>query len=62
MDTQQLKSFKILLIGDNCLDVYRYGSVDRISPEAPVPVFKFSHEETKPGMAGNVARNLEALG
>lgn len=62
MDTQQLKSFKILLIGDDCLDVYRYGTVDRISPEAPVPVFKFSHEETKPGMAGNVARNLEALG
>ena len=54
--------FRILLIGDDCTDVYRYGSVDRISPEAPVPVFKFSYEESKPGMAGNVLRNLEAFG
>jgi len=42
--------------------VYQYGTIDRLSPEAPVPVFKFSHEERKPGMAGNVLRNLEALG
>ena len=55
---QQLKKFKILLIGDNCVDVYQYGTVDRISPEAPVPVFKFSHQENKPGMAGNVFNNL----
>jgi D-beta-D-heptose 7-phosphate kinase/D-beta-D-heptose 1-phosphate adenosyltransferase len=54
--------YKILLIGDNCEDVYQYGTVDRISPEAPVPVFKFSHEERRSGMAGNVARNLEAMG
>ena len=59
---QLRKKFKILLIGDDCTDVYRYGIVDRISPEAPVPVFKFSHEETKPGMAGNVLENLKALG
>jgi len=50
------------LIGDNCIDVYQYGTVDRISPEAPVPVFKFSHEESRPGMAGNVYNNLVALG
>lgn len=62
MDTQQQTKFKILLIGDNCLDVYRFGTVDRISPEAPVPVFKFSHDESKPGMAANVQLNLEALG
>jgi D-beta-D-heptose 7-phosphate kinase/D-beta-D-heptose 1-phosphate adenosyltransferase len=42
--------------------VYQYGTVDRLSPEAPVPVFKFSHEERRPGMAGNVAENLKALG
>lgn len=54
--------FNILLIGDNCTDVYKYGTIDRISPEAPVPVFKFSHEESKPGMAGNVKLNLEAFG
>jgi D-beta-D-heptose 7-phosphate kinase/D-beta-D-heptose 1-phosphate adenosyltransferase len=61
MSTQQPTSYNVLLIGDDCVDVYQYGNVNRISPEAPVPVFTFSHEERKPGMAGNVARNLEAL-
>lgn len=59
---QPQDSYKILLVGDDCEDVYQYGTVDRISPEAPVPVFKLSYEERRPGMAGNVARNLEALG
>lgn len=59
---QQPKKFKILLLGDNCIDIYKYGTVDRISPEAPVPVFKFEHEERKFGMAGNVRNNLESLG
>lgn len=59
---QQPTPFNILLVGDDCVDVYQYGTVDRISPEAPVPIFKYSHEERKPGMAGNVACNLEALG
>ena len=62
MDTQQQKKFKILLIGDVCVDEYQYGTVERISPEAPVPVFKLSHTESKPGMAGNVRKNLETLG
>jgi D-beta-D-heptose 7-phosphate kinase/D-beta-D-heptose 1-phosphate adenosyltransferase len=62
MDIQQQKQFKILLLGDNCIDVYQYGTVDRISPEAPVPVFKFSYEEKRAGMAGNVKNNLIALG
>lgn len=62
MSTQQQKSYNILLIGDDCSDVYQYGTVDRISPEAPVPVFVPTHQETLPGMAGNVCRNLEALG
>lgn len=62
MDIQQQTKYKILLIGDDCLDVYRYGIVDRISPEAPVPVFKSLYEERRPGMAGNVCNNLEALG
>lgn len=62
MNTQPHKKFKILLIGDACTDVYQYGTVDRISPEAPIPVFKYSHEERRDGMAGNVARNLETLG
>jgi len=59
---QQPKQYKILLLGDDCTDVYKYGTVDRISPEAPVPVFKFSYQIDKPGMAGNVAENLKALG
>ena len=62
MNTQQPTSYNVLLVGDDCVDVYQYGNVNRISPEAPVPVFTFSHEERKPGMAGNVANNLEALG
>ena len=61
-NTQQQKSFRELLIGDNCIDVYQYGTVDRISPEAPVPIFKYSHKEQRAGMAGNVANNLRALG
>lgn len=62
MDSQPQKKFNILLIGDNCVDVYQYGNVDRISPEAPVPVFESVSEESRPGMAGNVLVNLEALG
>lgn len=62
MGTQPQKKFKVLLVGDDCIDVYRYGSVSRISPEAPVPVFEFSHEESRPGMASNVRANLETLG
>lgn len=61
MDIQQPKKFKILLVGDNCTDVYQYGTVERISPEAPVPIFKFSYQETKQGMAGNVLNNLLKL-
>ena len=61
-NTLQQKRFKVLLVGDNCEDIYRYGTVDRISPEAPVPIFKISHEESRPGMAANVAENLEKLG
>jgi D-beta-D-heptose 7-phosphate kinase/D-beta-D-heptose 1-phosphate adenosyltransferase len=61
-NTQQQTQFNILLIGDDCTDVYQYGVVDRISPEAPVPIFKLSYEERKPGMAHNVMKNLEALG
>lgn len=59
MDTQQQKQFKILLIGDICIDEYQYGVVERISPEAPVPVFKYTRNETKPGMARNVLENLK---
>lgn len=62
MTTQQPKQFKILLIGDICTDVYQYGSIDRLSPEAPVPVFVPTHKEECEGMAGNVHANLVTLG
>ena len=60
--TQVQKSFNILLIGDDCKDIYQYGTIDRLSPEAPVPVFVPTRTEERDGMAGNVANNLEALG
>jgi len=60
--TQPQTRFKILLLGDDCTDIYKYGSVDRISPEAPVPVFIPKYDVVKDGMAGNVRKNLEALG
>jgi bifunctional ADP-heptose synthase (sugar kinase/adenylyltransferase) len=62
MDTQQQKKFNILLIGDACEDTYTYGYVNRISPEAPVPVFEPHYTINHDGMAGNVRKNLEALG
>jgi bifunctional ADP-heptose synthase (sugar kinase/adenylyltransferase) len=62
MDTAQQTKYKILLIGDDCNDVYTYGHVKRISPEAPVPVFEPHYTIYRDGMAGNVRKNLEALG
>lgn len=62
MNTQVPKKFRILLIGDNCTDVYQYGDIVRLSPEAPVPVFVPTHKEQRAGMAGNVHDNLITLG
>jgi bifunctional ADP-heptose synthase (sugar kinase/adenylyltransferase) len=62
MDIQLPTKFKISLLGDSCLDLYWFGTVDRISPEAPVPVFCPQREEQRAGMAGNVRLNLERLG
>jgi D-beta-D-heptose 7-phosphate kinase/D-beta-D-heptose 1-phosphate adenosyltransferase len=58
MDTQQQTSFSVLLIGDSCTDVYNIGTVDRLSPEAPVPVVKIVETFSLPGMSANVHRNL----
>lgn len=58
----QLAKFKILLIGDSCIDEYKIGTVDRLSPEAPVPVVKIVNEYTLPGMSANVKQNLINLG
>ena len=51
-----------LVIGDSCLDVFRYGKVERLAPEAPIPIITPEREESNPGMAGNVVRNIKALG
>ena len=53
---------KILVIGDSCVDIFRYGKVERIAPEAPVPIIVPERETSNPGMAGNVVDNLKALG
>ena len=53
---------RVLVIGDVMLDHFVFGRVNRISPEAPVPVVEFDHEEFRLGGAANVAHNLRALG
>jgi len=54
-------SFRILLIGDSCVDEYVYGYCSRLNPEAPVPVLDYTKTEYKAGMAGNVYENLKAF-
>ena len=53
---------RVLVIGDLMLDRYIVGEVDRISPEAPVPVLRHAHRYQRPGGAANVAMNLSGLG
>jgi rfaE bifunctional protein kinase chain/domain len=53
---------RALVVGDVMLDRYWFGEVERISPEAPVPVVKIARAEERPGGAANVARNAAALG
>ena len=60
-DIPQQKYYKVILIGDNCDDVYHYGVCERISPEAPVPILKETMRSTVKGMSGNVRLNLEAF-
>lgn len=61
-DIHRLKQSKILVVGDSCTDIYNYGTCDRISPEAPVPILKIDKTESKPGMACNVNSALQTLG
>ena len=53
---------RVLLIGDSCTDVYVYGDVKRLNPEAPVPILEPKREESSKGMAWNVFDNLKAFG
>jgi rfaE bifunctional protein kinase chain/domain len=59
---QRLAAARVLVVGDAMLDRYWHGAVDRISPEAPVPVVKVTHEEERIGAAANVAYNVITLG
>src|SRR5689334_24361526 len=59
---ERLAAARVLVVGDAMLDRYWFGDVDRISPEAPVPVVKIARSEERPGGAANVARNAAALG
>jgi rfaE bifunctional protein kinase chain/domain len=58
----QFTQLKVAVVGDVMLDTYWWGKVDRISPEAPVPVVAVSKKEQRIGGAGNVALNLQSLG
>jgi D-beta-D-heptose 7-phosphate kinase/D-beta-D-heptose 1-phosphate adenosyltransferase len=59
---ERLRSARVLCIGDVMLDHYVYGQVERVSPEAPIPVLTIERELKTLGGAGNVLRNLTALG
>ena len=65
MDLQELfkkiAALKVGVIGDVMLDSYMWGSVDRVSPEAPVPIVSLQKKEQRVGGAGNVALNIQAL-
>ena len=59
---QDFDQMKILIIGDVMLDSYLWGKVDRISPEAPIPIVALKQRENRMGGAANVALNVNALG
>lgn len=58
----QLQDKRVMIIGDIIVDEYIWGNVNRISPEAPVPVFEMTEERTSCGGAANVAQNIVSLG
>ncbi len=59
---ERFRNLRIAVVGDIMLDAYIYGHVDRISPEAPVPVLLVNKEEQRPGGAANVAMNIRSMG
>ncbi len=59
---ERLARARVLVVGDAMLDRYWFGAVDRISPEAPVPVVRVNREEERLGGAANVALNVKTLG
>lgn len=59
---KKFSSIKVGVIGDVMLDTYMWGDVDRISPEAPVPIVSLKNKDHRIGGAGNVALNIQSLG
>ncbi|HEV7736138.1 MAG TPA: PfkB family carbohydrate kinase [Chlamydiales bacterium] len=59
---QSIKPFKALVLGDFFVDTYTTGRVKRISPEAPVQVLEVTSQESRPGGAGNAAKNIATMG
>jgi rfaE bifunctional protein kinase chain/domain len=59
---KNISKLKVLVLGDVMIDAYMWGKVDRISPEAPVPVVAVTKRESRLGGAANVAINIQALG
>jgi len=62
VDASELRRVRLLVVGDVMLDRYWFGDVERISPEAPVPIVRIAATEERLGGAANVARNVTALG
>lgn len=59
---ENLRRARVLVVGDAMLDRYLFGDVERISPEAPVPIVRVTREEARLGGAANVALNVQAVG
>lgn len=62
LNKKNYSRYNVLVIGDSCTDVFQYGEINRLCPEAPVPVFTPSYKMENPGMAANVVSNLKAIG
>ncbi len=62
LDKSRLQAARVLVVGDAMLDRYLFGDVERISPEAPVPIVRVTREEDRLGGAANVALNAKSLG
>ena len=61
-NSKKISKTQILCVGDLILDQYIYGNVERMSPEAPVPILSINEEHFQLGGVGNVARNISSLG
>ncbi|MEY2777743.1 MAG: D-beta-D-heptose 7-phosphate kinase, partial [Pseudomonadota bacterium] len=62
LKSNPFEGIQLLVVGDVMLDRTYRGAVERISPEAPVPVLRVQSQDDRPGGAANVARNLSSIG